>query len=1104
MAYRSRRKPSGGADGVQSPHTLIRVLSLLIAVTFIPFHLPAMTVICLGYLIARFTARRPQLSGKWPDGRPRAEGDRERALEASWRRATRWLDGGLLPSGADACPAIMLSVFAFAWMVWDPEHLGIPGWRMIPAAVEAICAYLDAMGWLAQRRDMTVTVKGLDTHMRRRRVPWARKRLPLILGCMMAGIPCGLLVWAFTGMIWPTFMLMAGLAGVPMIPAHRQAMRAFGTDYATALRLWSWLDRMDKPPIRQMPGYVSDTETGADGSLVCTVHTPDANEWVSDGLNRALTPITQQDGLLCGFSYAGQDRTKVVMSVCPVPPPAPEDLLADPVMLKARLGVDEARMGAMYGAFPGRITGLKQVASRDGRPAVWSFEVDGTNADWTLIGRDWLKGAEPGRFGDWMNMERLTVIPDPGGAHGWICPDEKWNEYEWDARTIRPLMSKTLTSDLQDIPRYFTLIRRDADLKSAFEGGLETAKLPAPATIWHDTMRRLTNPYGWTVTSTQMSIQRGHDVHEYMKPDLRPAFGESHYADVLPVFDPNTRQLMTRRLMFIQAERTGHKENDRIPDMLRDLTGADDASRMLAQCIVSRACAQALKSPCTVGPATQLAVRGSMWRMRIRLENGVTAADLRRVQERLKSMMGADMTLWDWRDASHVELWAGTRLDADPRLWRNRRDMERMIRLRLDEAWAASKATGADGRPVTTIGVRPYGGSLTRADFTLPAGLGVEGALSKLDGFRATSGFLYARRIQSDAGLTLLLAEKDPLPSMIPCDWDALDGDDTRLPFATGDDGSVITLDPHDTAHLLITGQTMSGKTSAAVTLADGALRRGWMLFVGDPVKNANDFSGVRSKCSGFATGLADCVGMLQWVDREGQRRKDLQTAHGVANLDDLPDEVRPKRILVFLDELVSMLELSSGARRKPTGDPDIDNENLMEDWRDMCKRKAGAAISHILTQHRSQGITLILGSQMLKAESMKALPDAGMAKGQLGRLFIGSGNTAGNVSDMNIGEANRLIRQALDSGGMPKGRGLYERMGRGVQMVQCWYSGKPDQIAGHMSDIPDATPVDWSDLIPAKPRLVGVVDEPETEDEPVETIRVDDTDEEDDDFEID
>lgn len=1088
MPYRSKSRKQ--SEPSSSPHTLIQMVSVLVAVVCLIMRLPAFTVICCGFLIARFMAKRPQLSGKWPDGKPRAIGG-ERRLEASWRRASRWMDGGLLPISADACPAFMLGFFAYGWITYDPLQIGVPGWRVLIAIMDGVCAYVTVMSVEQWARDKTITVQGLDTHMRQRRTPWAKKRLPQIFGCILGAIPFGVVCWAFTGLWWPMFMMMSGVAGFPMISAHRQAKQSFRQDYRIALRLWSWLNQLDKPPVRQMLGYVSDTQTGADGSSVSIVHTSNADEWVSDGVTKILTPVTQQDGLLAGFQYAGQDRTKIVLSIIPQQVPQPVDLLADPIMLQARLGVDENRMGAMYGAFPGQITHLQQVATRNGKPAMFAFQIDGTNADWTLIARDWLKNAEPGRFGDWMNMEHILIIPDPSHTFGWVCLDDQWDAYEWDRGKIQPLLSNMLTRDHDRLSRYFQLIQEDKDLKNTFTVALESAKLPAPATIWHDTWRQLRNPFGWTVTVVQMSIQRGNDVHEYMKPDLRPAFGESHVADILPVFDPNTNQLMTRRMLFVQAARTGHRENDRIPDTLRDLTGVDEASSMLAQALVSRACAQTLKSPCTVGEARQLASKGSVWRMRIRLENGVTAADLRRVQERLKSMMGADMTFWDWRDASHVELWAGSHMTADPSLWRNSRDMQRMIRLQLDEAWAASKAVGVDGRPVTTVKVLKAAGQLTRADFRLPAGLGVEGALSKLDAFRATSGYMYTRRIPSDQGLSLLMAVSDPLPRMIPCDWNLLNGTDTSLPFATGDDGSIVTFDPHDTAHLLITGQTMSGKTSAAVTLVDAALRHNWMVFIGDPVKNANDFSSVKSKCVGFATGLADCVAMLQWVDREGQRRKNLQTAYGVANIDDLPEDVRPKRILVFLDELVSLLELSDGKRRKPTGDPDIDNEILLEDWRDQCKRKAGAAISHILTQHRSQGITMILGSQTLKAESMQALGDAGTAKSQLGRLFIGNGNTTGNVSDVNVMEANRLIRQTLESGGMPKGRGLYERMGRGVQMVQCWYSGKPEDIQPHMSDLPDAIPVDWSDLIPSKPRLVGVVDEPS---EPVEIVTVDDT----------
>lgn len=276
--------------------------------------------------------------------------------------------------------------------------------------------------------------------------------------------------------------------------------------------------------------------------------------------------------------------------------------------------------------------------------------------------------------------------------------------------------------------------------------------------------------------------------------------------------------------------------------------------------------------------------------------------------------------------------------------------------------------------------------------------------MGRLDAFRATGGFMYARRVRGDAPLTLLLSRMDPLPERVMADWRLMgaDPDSTGLPFAVGDDGRTVLFDPHDTAHLLITGQTMSGKTSAAVTLVNAALLHGWQAFVGDPVKSGNDFAPVKGKLSGFATGLDECAAMLDWIDREGRRRLALQKEHGAENIDMLPAGIRPPRIIVFLDEFVSLLELSKGVKRNPTGDPDVDNMIMMDAWRDRLKRRIGASVSHILTQHRSQGITMILGSQMMKAESMDALPDAGLAKSQMGRLFVGAGDVRGNVSARN------------------------------------------------------------------------------------------------------
>ncbi|KAA8828199.1 cell division protein FtsK [Bifidobacterium myosotis] len=1101
MAYRSRSRTTrrASAEPATSPHTPIRVLGLLLGLGLLLFRLPGATVILLAFTAARFAARRPVLSGKWPNGRPRADGPNERRLEASWRRATGWLTGGLLPTSADCTPAIALAALDWGWITMFPP---VDPWRWPAAGVDAAATYLAVMAWWQSRRDLSSTVKGLDTHLRRRRVPWAKSRLPRLLAGVGVGLALGLLAWAASGRLWPAVALMAMGAGIPMIGAHRAAAAAARRDMDSALMVWRWLDALDKPPVQGMPGPVRGTETGADGSRLFMMDVPNAAEWVSENVRKALTPPAQGDGMLVGVAFDGADRTHVVVAVCPVEPPDPAALLADDVMLKSRMTVDEMRMGFMYGALSGRIVRLKTVATRKGAPAVRSFAIDGSNADWTMIGRDWLKDAAPGAFGDWMNMSGLTVTADPGGTHGWISLDREWAKDDWDADAMRPLMSDTLT-DPRTHPnpvRYMNLIAEDKSMRDTLTAAYDPARLPCPARIWHDSGYRLADidrSCAWDIGLTPMSLPQGYTVAQYMKPDLRPAFGESPIADMLPFLDPDGRP-RTRMAAFVRAPR-GDANRD-LPVELRALTGDGEARRLLARVIVSRAAATVLKTPPTVGPAEPLG-RGAnvVWRMPIRLEGGVTPDDLRKAQERLKSAMGADSTIWQWRDAGHVVLWAGRIPDPDPARWRDRRDAAMLARLALDEAWAASHATGADGRPVTTRDVEPAGGSLLRAGFDLPAGLGPDTAMLRLDAFRATSGYLYARRIPGDAPLTLLLGRTDPLPERCMADWTAM-ADRTagsRLPFAVGDDGGVVSFDPRDTPHLLITGQTMSGKTSAAVTLVNAALLRGWRCFVGDPVKNGNDFAAVKDKLDGFAAGLDQCVGMLKWVDEEGRRRLDLQKRYGAQNIDALPDDARPPRIIVFLDEFVSLLELSKGSKVNRTGDPDVDNAILMDQWRDTCKRAIGVAVSHILTQHRSQGITLILGSQMMKTDSMGALPDAGLAKAQLGRLFIGAGETTGNLSPRNVSEGNRLIRQQMGSGGMPKGRGLYERMGRGIQMVQCWWCGTNDDVAAHTAALPDGDRPDWTALMPARPRLVGVVDETE-EHEPDRTVAVDDADDDD------
>ena len=350
----------------------------------------------------------------------------------------------------------------------------------------------------------------------------------------------------------------------------------------------------------------------------------------------------------------------------------------------------------------------------------------------------------------------------------------------------------------------------------------------------------------------------------------------------------------------------------------------------------------------------------------------------------------------------------------------------------------------------------------------------MDSVMGKLGTFSVASGFLYARKIPGE-GLALALARTSPLPEMARPDWSL--AHDATLPFAVGDDGQPVVFEPKDTAHLLITGMTMSGKSSAAVSLVLGALKCGWQVFVADPVKHAGDFQPVKNKLALIADGFDQTAALIRWLVAENTRRSELQQQYGVANYNDLPEEVKPQRILVLLDEFNSTLELSSGAIPNKSGDPDIDNQNNMNAWLDAQKVAIGGGIGKLLTQARSQGITVILAAQKLNVSDLKGAM-TGTAKDMLGRLFIGGGNPTGNLSQTNVQEANRLIKQAASLGGMPKGRGLYERMGRGITMVQCYYAGSGQALADQVSEIPDAQKIDVSGFIQAPPEKVGVIDD--------------------------
>ncbi len=240
----------------------------------------------------------------------------------------------------------------------------------------------------------------------------------------------------------------------------------------------------------------------------------------------------------------------------------------------------------------------------------------------------------------------------------------------------------------------------------------------------------------------------------------------------------------------------------------------------------------------------------------------------------------------------------------------------------------------------------------------------------------------------------MLVCESTPLPDRAPVDWSLASPGASVLPFGVLDDGALAVFDPAQSPHLLASGTTGSGKSSVSVTLVGMALLSGWRVLVTDPSKGANDFKPLAPYVDAFEPSLPGCYALFRYAHEEMRRRVRLIGEHGGGDWSTLPDGVRPPRLLVFCDEFNSLLQKERANIANANDDPDVDNANALADWRNGLRSSIGLYASNLLTQARSAGITVVLGAQQLNAGDLDLLPNAGMAKGMLARVFLGIGNT--------------------------------------------------------------------------------------------------------------
>ena len=243
-----------------------------------------------------------------------------------------------------------------------------------------------------------------------------------------------------------------------------------------------------------------------------------------------------------------------------------------------------------------------------------------------------------------------------------------------------------------------------------------------------------------------------------------------------------------------------------------------------------------------------------IWKITLRLYDGVTAAMVKLHAEKLRLSMGGCAWLRVTESIDGCDIYAG----ADPKNpqveWASpkKQNKDACIALDWEQAFIDAKVVSpADGSAPKLVkaDTLPTNEKVQRLEFTIPRGLAVQNAREQRAKLIGATGnaFIEVRSGLTPETFTLLACVENPMPFPARFDWQAI-ADTTTIPFATGIEGEPIEYDIGVDPHLLILGGTGSGKAQPLDTRipvpASERFPDGWAtnaeLDVGDHVFGAN------------------------------------------------------------------------------------------------------------------------------------------------------------------------------------------------------------------------------------------------------------------------
>ncbi|WP_300265712.1 FtsK/SpoIIIE domain-containing protein [Microbacterium sp.] len=452
-----------------------------------------------------------------------------------------------------------------------------------------------------------------------------------------------------------------------------------------------------------------------------------------------------------------------------------------------------------------------------------------------------------------------------------------------------------------------------------------------------------------------------------------------------------------------------------------------------------------------------------IWDVTLRLYGGVTLADVKRVAEKIRQGMGSCAWL---RVTGHEEgcrVVAGANpLIGDVTFTRPAAQQD-CVRLNWEQAFTdtqvVSYSTGQTPELVQ-VSPMPKNEKVLEHIFRIPEGSGlsmgsITGARKKL--LPATGNMWMSVSAGEEANLVrVLTCTEYPLPFPAPVDWDEV-YESTAIPFASATTGEPIIYDWREDPHLLVLGGTGSGKSAGSMNLINGAIIRGCDVYLADPEKFGADFRYASPWLKGMALTVFEASAMMEHVYAEVKRRKKLNGDHGVTSYTNLPEDIRPRHIVVFIDEFTSLMAVSKLAKLPQNASPDAQAKHAEAERENEARRSIGYLSARIVREARSAGVTLILAGQELKSDTLDAIPNGKSLKGNMSRLVLGK------MDQWSLASALKAPNDLPDLGEtIPKGRGLFESTSDSTaQAIQMWFDA-PDHAASsieHIEQVRDRLP---------------------------------------------